>query len=646
MMDVRAVMTRFRMPISTRWGQRFAGGSLLVCVLLLVACGEKDYTVKPTGPPPPLRLWSDGTKAPFTTVTSVKFQGDLITPKPILVTKESVLEFLPMVVRNAQDESVMSVALLTEGDEIPLGEFPAYFSGLGPETPSNSESLIDHIVRIDLGKYDGKLVQFKWWLSAGGVADYAEVAMFKVYKKQKKNDRPHILMICSDTHRYDYALAGEGPNLMPRLTEFREESVSYHRAYSDAAWTLPSIASTMTGRFPKFHLSGRRSAMEPLPADGALGVKPVPGSFNLAWAGVVRHFTLFPTSGIDPFTKELRDEGYFTSWIAGNMFYTLSTMNRHGLEVGFDMRSMRGSKLNAVATKLIDDLPADRPNFLLVHYLDVHQFRLWNFKEQFPNEDPLTTDRENLLKCYREAVQESDKYLGELLDAWKQKFGFENTLVIFYSDHGDHLHDPGYPTFEELARDRGDTVETFNMDIPLIDHGNSMDEALLHIPLVVRYPDSYELRGENHDSVALVDLYPTIFDVAGIPIPEGVEPDGESLLKIRENEGKRKGAIHADYQLYGEEMSSVREGPLKYVIKLDEEDKITEEYLVDTSMPYTERGEFGQRVENEESAKRLKKLIEDYSIAAFAKTTGLASEEIINMSEAELRALREQGYFK
>lgn len=631
--------------VGAKWS-RFAVAMLALagCCTIWLSCGQKDYTVRPVGPPPLFRQWSDGTKPPFSGIDSVKFKGELITPVPILLTQDSVLEFLPMVVRNAPDDSVMSVAMLSEGDEIPLGEFPAYGSSLQAGQPSDIPSLLDHIIRIDLGKYEGKTVQFKWWLSAGTVSEYAEVAMFKVYKKRVKSDRPHILMICSDTHRYDFSLAGEGSELMPRLTEFRKDAVTYHRAYSDATWTLPSIASTMTGRFPKFHVSGRRSATEPIPPDEA-DIKPIPGSFSLAWAGVVRYFTLFPSSGLEPFTSALRSDGYFTSWIVGNMFYTLSGMGRHGLELAFDMRSISGDKINVVAKKLIADIPDDRPVFMLVHYLDVHQYRIWKYNNKYPGENPLTGDREKLVGCYRDAVRESDHYLGELLDAWQEKYGFDNTLVVFYSDHGEHLRDPGYGTYEELVKDRGESLEQFDLDVPLTDHGNSMDEVLLHIPLVIRYPKSMEMRGENHDAVALVDLYPTIMDVVGLPTPSGVELDGESLLKIARNDGKRSSPIHADYQLYGHEMSSIRDGALKYVVKMDEADIVVDQYLVNTDLPFTDKGERGQRIENSDLLEKLAKMYRDYSRVAEEQSRGLKSNEIIDHRE-NAEDLADMGYLQ
>ena len=106
-----------------------------------------------------------------------------------------------------------------------------------------------------------------------------------------------------------------------------------------------------------------------------------------------------------------------------------------------------------------------------------------------------------------------DRWLGRLCDAMDETDLWKNTLVILTSDHGTFNGDHG----------RLGKIQTHQFD------------ACSHIPLVIAHPDG---RGERRDQlVQLVDIYPTVLEAVGRPVPDGRH--GVSLLPVLEDAAAR-----------------------------------------------------------------------------------------------------------
>jgi len=90
-----------------------------------------------------------------------------------------------------------------------------------------------------------------------------------------------------------------------------------------------------------------------------------------------------------------------------------------------------------------------------------------------------------------------DHHVGRVLDALDELDLSENTVVVFLSDHGDMMGDRG-----------------------LLNKGPFHFEGLLRVPMIWRWPSRF--RPASSPALAsLLDVPPTILDLAGVPIPEG-----------------------------------------------------------------------------------------------------------------------------
>jgi arylsulfatase A-like enzyme len=237
----------------------------------------------------------------------------------------------------------------------------------------------------------------------------------------------------------------------------------------------------------------------------------------------------------------LRDSGYITALIAGNPLYYASGLFADGFDFSVDLPVPKGKAVNQAAASLLERVKDDQPLFLLAHYMDVHNWEA-DFKRMFPRLSVEKNHRDQLLRSYASAVQDASSALEDLLAVWSARRGLDNTMVIFFSDHGEQIFDP------------------------VLGHGNTMEDVLLHVPLLVKYPRGSVRSGIVHRNASLADVAPTVLDVVGIPYESSVF-SGSSLLSVGEKTGPDDRVLFAGFQLYEQELSSARRGPFKMVVK-------------------------------------------------------------------------------
>jgi arylsulfatase A-like enzyme len=112
------------------------------------------------------------------------------------------------------------------------------------------------------------------------------------------------------------------------------------------------------------------------------------------------------------------------------------------------------------------------------------------------------------IRAYLASSSFMDAQLGVVLDALESSSYVDNTIVVFFSDHGYHLGSKG---------------RVFK---------NSLWQETTQVPLVI-VPLGARRAGTSQAPVSLVDLYPTLLDLCGLPAQrhQGERPlDGHSLL--------------------------------------------------------------------------------------------------------------------
>lgn len=126
-----------------------------------------------------------------------------------------------------------------------------------------------------------------------------------------------------------------------------------------------------------------------------------------------------------------------------------------------------------------------------------------------PAASDLTEEQLNHLRAlYAGEVTLVDRWVGMLLQKIEDLGLFDNTAVIFTSDHGTYLGEHGY-----------------------LGKNPHLYEEVAHIPLIIRLPDSLSApSGRCGELVQPPDIMPTILQLAEVKIPSSVQ--GQSLLPI------------------------------------------------------------------------------------------------------------------
>jgi arylsulfatase A-like enzyme/Tfp pilus assembly protein PilF len=284
----------------------------------------------------------------------------------------------------------------------------------------------------------------------------------------------NVILVTIDTLRADHVGAYGSPlGLTPTIDRFASEGLRFPTAYSHVPLTLPSHTTLLTGLYPTMsgvHDNGSRLVAKP---------------------------TLAAT---------LKAAGYRTAAFVGS--FVLDA--RFGLNAGFDTYDdrMLGSSadLNVVerpaeqvlmpaADWILQPPLSPQPFFVWVHLYDPHE----------PYAPPEPYRSRYAADLYSGEIAYADAALGRFFDRVRSSGALDRTLVVIASDHGESLGEHGERT-----------------------HGLFAYDSTLRVPLVVWAPAA--LRPAVVAGTArLVDVMPTVLDLAGVPSPAG---DGRSLRTL------------------------------------------------------------------------------------------------------------------
>ena len=235
----------------------------------------------------------------------------------------------------------------------------------------------------------------------------------------------------------------------------------------------------------------------------------------------------------NPFIKHLKKRGKYEQWVKDNTGYGhLSTMED-------DIDYLDGYTADVACRWLREERPRDKPLFMWYCFClphgpyDVPQ--RWYDKVADIKIPPPKTDKfghpvpEPLLKGNKpikskKAIMKDrrgevanvafmDAMIGKLLDTLRETGELDNTIIFFFSDHSIFLGNHGRM------------------------HKLSLFEEPLALSLIISYPARFKGDRIVDNPVEIMDLVPTLFDLAGIKDAEKVARNGFSLVPLLE--GKR-----------------------------------------------------------------------------------------------------------
>ncbi len=280
----------------------------------------------------------------------------------------------------------------------------------------------------------------------------------------QSSSRPYnVLLITVDSLRTDrLGYAGHRRPTSAAVDALARESVLFENSYSQSGWTLPSVATLLTGRYPSQH-----------------GATNVNRSLE---------------RGIPTLATILQAQGYETRAYVSHVLLG----PRYGLAAGFD--SYDHSVLDVghphqVATAepltdlVLEDLETiQQPFFLWLHYFDPH-FAYLSHPEWVSFGD-------SKKGRYDGEVAHTDRQIGRVLEALSTGPWSANTVIVFTADHGEEFRDHGgkfhFTLYEEVIR------------VPLLIKAPRLEPKVSPVP------------------TQQIDILPTVLGALGIEPPRDI----------------------------------------------------------------------------------------------------------------------------
>ncbi|MGH7657493.1 MAG: sulfatase, partial [Gemmatimonadales bacterium] len=165
-------------------------------------------------------------------------------------------------------------------------------------------------------------------------------------------------------------------------------------------------------------------------------------------------------------------------------------------------------EVNSRLLMWMDNRNDTRPFFAFLNYFDAHGPYVG--RREFLRQ--VGGDRRKGQDRYDAAIARTDYYLGALIDSLDRRGLAGNTIVIVTADHGEQFGEHG-----------------------LKDHGNSLYTPLLHVPLLIMWPERIPKGVRVPDPVTLRDVAATALDLSGIGSRSDVP--GSSLSRFWKDGG-------------------------------------------------------------------------------------------------------------
>ncbi len=429
------------------------------------------------------------------------------------------------------------------------------------------------------------------------------------------DDTNLVLVVVDTLRRHRLGVYGGPAGLTPFLNRLSRDCIRFRHAVAPSSWTKPSVASLMTGLYPSRH--------------GAVGITRGLERYSGSPALALGRVTL---------AEMLHEEGLATAAFVTNVHISVNNNFHQGFD-HFVQPAGHADELLTRALDWLDGREAGGRFFLYLHLLDPHtpyeppepfrsrfadpdppgrgpfsqrgwpfemdwwseQYRWWldgsggkpflfNYDrfnliwarqhfpelddpefsyvfenmEQFeervdlgfsgPDDPDLARRIDVLTSLYDGEVAWVDQQLAALFDGLENRGLLSRSVVVFTSDHG----------------------EAF-MEHHTWGHHRSLYGEEVNIPLLLRVPDGRGglLRGEVEPAVSLVDLYPTVMEMFGLPLRDGI--DGVSLwpaIRDGRDEALRKRPVYSELLLDNREYVGVLLGRRKLIRTVDEKQRV------------------------------------------------------------------------
>ncbi len=462
---------------------------------------------------------------------------------------------------------------------------------------------------------------------------------------------PDVVLVSIDTLRADRLGAyGHSPSITPEMDRIAAEGVVFSRALAAAPWTVPSVASMLTGLPTLRHGAGLPLSSGLTFLRSPLDDEHITVAERFAAAGyrtraVAANAFVSPqmgmAQGFEQFSNPLNMASFaiFSRDVPlGRFLVKLFPIEKWG--------DYRAEGVTATALEYLAE-DSDAPLFLWAHYIDPHtpfqadpsQLAIDALAAEMRQTQPEVLDdgtvvgevfagtshvrggmlwigpedRRRIEEYYDRAVGYVDEHVGVLFAALRERAAERPVVAILTADHGEELWDHGH-----------------------FEHGHDYYREVTQVPLLVWGPGTVPADRVESGVAGLVDVAPTLLALAGLEVPPAEAPDeGRSLTARWSSEETAAQPLprFAEGNLYNLPAVLMEDGAWRFILRAN-----GAEELYDTDQDPEERHNLAHV--HPEIAERYRQALEP-RLAAFLEGGEGGPVEI---SPETLEALRSLGY--
>lgn len=287
----------------------------------------------------------------------------------------------------------------------------------------------------------------------------------------RADDRPNIVWISCEDISPNLGCYGDPHAITPNLDQLAAQGVRFDRAFTPAGVCAVVRSGMITGMYP-----------------------PSIGSQHM-------RSRIVPPSHVKAFAELLRASGYFTT-------------NRSKTDYQFESTASIWDRQGDKHKDWRERRDPDQPFFSVVNITVCHESQIRHGEDRhaeviaeigaanrhdplqvadtIPDYLPNTAATRQNWAWYHDNITLMDRMAGDVLKRLEQDGLADQTLVVFWSDHG-----MGMPRGKRWIYDSG-----------------------THVPMLMRWPDRIKPGSVREDLVSLLDLPPTMLDAAGIDVPD------------------------------------------------------------------------------------------------------------------------------
>lgn len=287
-------------------------------------------------------------------------------------------------------------------------------------------------------------------------------------------------------------------DLCPSLKTLKDNSIYFSNIYTAAPYTFAALHAIFSGMYPSRN-----------------GVNAYYNMFK------------FKKDAITTLPQLLQKSGYYTCCD----IISESVMPKQGIDEWnlFDEATVDFKQRHK---ELLKKLSKKKKFFVFLHYTEIHKYlvrAIVSKYKQEDNDDEFFQSQNENNQRFNSYLPSCDEYVSTILDTLKKSGIYDNTVVIFFTDHGTSIG--------EKKGEKFYGVYTYDYTIGVF--------LILHIPGIKAKTVNEQCR--------TLDLFPTIADLVEFPLGKDFDKlQGKSLLELIENPSSQEREVFVETGgLYG-----------------------------------------------------------------------------------------------